>query len=291
MSDDEVFVMIVSVGITVVAWLYWTVLLVTSRRLGHRPARARALLVFTPPVCLFGLFILLRTAASFDVRNDAGYLFFYLIFGAAWLALGRACFRFLGISWRDDVLELDNPAAAWPVAGGLAGLMACYAGSNIGDGPGWWCVGFAGGLATLVWFASWGILQRAGDLAEAITVERDENAGLRLGGFLLAAGLLCGRGAAGDWTSPGQTLAEFGDAWPLLPLLVGAAFVEFRATSHRRRQPRWGPSGPPGWPTACLYIAFAVLCLAILPGPVESPSYGDRPATGAPAHTEAPPLQ
>lgn len=290
MSEDEGFVAISSMVAALVGWIPWGFRLAGSQRLVSPPERRRALILLAvaPVACLVGLFILLRTAASFDVRNDAQYLLFYLVFGAAWLALGRTCFRLLGIAWREDVVELGNLAAAWPVAGGLAGLMACYAGANIGDGPGWWCVAYAGGLATGVWFAAWGILQKAGDLAEAITIERDRNAGLRLGGFLLAAGLLCGRGAAGDWTSPVQTLIEFADAWPLVPLLVTAAFVELTATARRRRQPRWEPSGPPGWPTAGLYVAFAVLCVLLLPGPAENPAYGDRSSSEAPSQMEAP---
>ena len=191
MSDDEVLVLVCALGIASVGWIYWYVRLATTNRIMRRLTGVRTVLALAPPACLLVLFGLLRTAASFDVRSDARYLGFYLAFGAAWLVLGRSVFSLLGVSWRDDVLNLGNRAAAWPVLGGLAGLTACYAGSNVGDGPGWWCVGFAGGLATLLWFASWGVLQKTGDLAEAITVERDENAGLRLGGFLLAAGLLC----------------------------------------------------------------------------------------------------
>jgi hypothetical protein len=217
--------------------------------------------------------MLLRTGASFDVRHDPAYLAFYLVFGAAWLVPGRGLFGLFGISWQDDALERRNAAAAWAVAGGLAGLTAGYAGANLGDGPGWWCVLFAGGLATAAWLVAWSVVQAAGDVAEAITVERDTDAGIRLGAFLLAAGLLCGRGAAGDWTSPLQTAIEFGAAWPLLPLTLGAAWVERRAGAERGHPQRPPAARLNGWLAGALYVAFAIACLVALPRPPENPAY------------------
>jgi hypothetical protein len=226
---------------------------------------------------LAGLFVLLRMGASFDVRNAPVYLVFYLVGGAAWLVPGRGLLGLLGISWQYDALDRRNPAAAWALAGGLAGLMACYGGANLGDGPGWWCVVFAGGLATVAWFLAWSVVQVAGDVAEAITVERDADAGIRLGAFLLAAGLLCGRGAAGDWTSAAQTVVEFGAAWPLIPLTLGAAWIERGAAAEREQPSRRAVGRLGGWLLGALYVGFAVVCLVILPRPVENPAYGAPP--------------
>lgn len=281
MSPDEVVVAVVSAITVLAGWGHWYSALLTANRLGRAHSPCRPILALTPVVCLAGLFVLLRTAASFDVRNAPTYLAFYLVFGAAWMVPGRALFSLLGISWRYDALELRNPAAAWAVAGGLAGLLACYAGANVGDGPGWWCVAVAGGLGTAVWFLAWRVVQAVGDVAEAVTVERDRDAGIRLGAFLLAAGLLCGRGAAGDWTSPEQTLIEFADAWPLVPLTIAAGWVELQATGERNR--RGAPRAArltPGWWVGVFYIGFALACLAILPGPAENPAYDA--ARGAP---------
>lgn len=278
MSEDEVFVLLASAVIALIGWIAWYSRLLMANRIGRERSSTRRTLALAPLVCLAGLFALLRLAASFDVRNDPVYLAFYMVFGAAWVVPGRALFSLLGISWRDDALERRNPAAAWAVAGALAGLMACYAGANIGDGPGWWCVLFAGGLGSAVWFVAWAVVQKAGGLAEAVTVERDVDAGIRLGAFLLAAGLLCGRGAAGDWTSAERTVVEFADAWPLLPLLLGAAVVERLAVAERRRAPRRLTALAPAWLLTVLYIGFAVICLAVLPGPAENPAYDSPPA-------------
>lgn len=280
MSGDEVLVLFVSSAATLAGWGFWYLRLRTAHPLcrDRGLGRVRRVLALTPPLCLAGLFAVLRAAASFDVRESPLYLVFYLVFGAAWLVAGRGLFSLLGVSWRDDALGQRNPAAAWAVAGGLGGLMACYAGANVGDGPGWWCVLAAGALATAAWFAAWAILEHAGDLAEAVTVERDEQTALRLAGFLLAAGVLCGRGAAGDWTSAAQTLAEFRDAWPVLVLLAGAVWVERSAAAERRGPAGRTPSGPPGWLLAGFYVAFAVLCLTALPKLPRNPSCRGTPA-------------
>jgi hypothetical protein len=279
MSPDEVFVLLLS-GITAfVGWAYWYLRLAGANRLGRSHSAVRPVLAWVPLLCLAGLYALLRTAASFDVRDAPIYLAFYVVFGAAWLIPGRGLFSLLGFSWQHDALDRRNPAAAAAVAGGLVGLTACYAGANIGDGPGWWCVAFAGGLATLGWFIAWAVVEAAGDVAEAITVERDVDAGVRLGAFLIAAGLLCGRGAAGDWTSATQTAIEFGDAWPLIPLTLGAAWVERRATAERAQPLRRSGSGTGVWLLGAVYIGFAILCLVVLPRPAENPKYGAPPAT------------
>ena len=56
-------------------------------------------------------------------------------------------------------------------------------------------------------------------ISDAITVDRDERAGIRLGGFLLGIGLLSGWSVAGDWVSPSVTLKDFGaSAWPTILL-------------------------------------------------------------------------
>jgi hypothetical protein len=132
----------------------------------------------------------------------------------------------IGFSLRDDIGEQDNRAAVPVMFGALFGLMACYAGSNIGDGPGWWCVVWAGGLATFTWFIAVGLLASKGQMADTITIERDSAAGFRLMGFMLAAGIICGRGAAGDWTDAFTTVIEFGAAWPIIPLLLFAINAE-----------------------------------------------------------------
>ena len=145
----------------------------------------------------------------------------------SWVGVFSRCFVFLGLSPHDDVVERRNASAAPATAGAMLAVACCYAGGNVGDGPGWWVVVFAGLLATGALFLAWYLLESIGKVSDAVTVERDVAAGWRLGGLLLALGLIFGRGVAGDWVSAGATCSDFVRvAWPAVPLVVGAGMLE-----------------------------------------------------------------
>jgi uncharacterized membrane protein YjfL (UPF0719 family) len=281
MSGDEMFAAIVSAIVAASAWWGWYYSLAAIPR-WPLPSGTRWALGLTPPLCLAGVFVVLKTIASFDVRESPLYLGFYMLFGAGWLGLFRVGLGWLGFSWRDDAVERGNPAAGIATVGGLIGLTACYAGANVGDGPGWWCVLVAGGLGTAAWYAVLAAFQRVTDAAESITVERDVAAALRHAGVAIAVGLLCGRGAAGDWTSAEQTFNEFASAWPALVIAGIAAAVEFvfrPDASRRYRPPAWaGVSAL----LAVVYILFAVAALLALPPVPQNPAYDQPPASHAP---------
>src|SRR5262249_6105296 len=151
---------------------------------------------------------------------------------------GLAVLPLLGISPRDDVFERSNRAAAWAVVGAIGGLIFCFAGSNVGNGHSWGVVVFCATLATVTFFAVWKILDVAGGLSVAITIDRDEATGIRLAGMMTAAGMILGRGTAGDWHSSGETLADFVRVgWPVAPLLVIAAIVNRRFAPSAGRPP------------------------------------------------------
>jgi uncharacterized membrane protein YjfL (UPF0719 family) len=226
MSEDEVFVLIVGGVIGLVAWVSWYWQTLRPPPLGPR-TQARRWLWLVPPVCAVLLFGVLRSFAAEDVRHSPIYLFFYMVMGSAWVGIAKAQFAFLGMSARDDVIERGNLAAACGISGGLIGLTFCFAGGNIGDGPGWWVVVFAAALATVAFGVLWGLLAKLTDLADAVTIDRDPAAGLRTAGFLAGAGLVLGRAVAGNWVSTGTTLADFGArGWPVLLLLATAAAIE-----------------------------------------------------------------
>ena len=105
-------------------------------------------------------------------------------------------------------MERANGSASLAVAGAIIGITLAYAGGNIGDGPGWWVVVFCAALATLALFAAWMLLELASGVSDAVTVDRDPSAGMRLGGFLVACGLILGR-SAGDWISVDATVRDF----------------------------------------------------------------------------------
>ena len=48
----------------------------------------------------------------------------------------------------------------------MLGVTLCYAGGNIGNGPGWWVVVFSAGLSTVALFAAWMVLDTGAWTAE-----------------------------------------------------------------------------------------------------------------------------
>ncbi len=266
MSGDEVFMLILSAVVGLVSWGAWFASPFLIRRLGRR-GPGRILLQITPLVCAGVLWAVLKNASSFDVRDDSRYLAFYLVLGAAWVGI---CMRWLavaGISTRDDVLERANGSAAIAVAGAMLAITLCYAGGNIGDGPGWWVVVFAAALATVALFAAWMLFELLSGISDQVTIDRDTAAALRLAGFLVACGVILGRSVAGDWISAEATVRDFVMvAWPALILVAVAAIVE-RVARPTAESPR--PAVVPyGVLPALVYVGAAIVQVQRLGIPV-----------------------
>lgn len=258
MSGDEIFVLIASLIITFVGFGYWFSCLTSIWPKG-RAKNQRIWMAVLPLVCMFLILIVLRTLASFDVITDGIYIFFYIVMGLAWLVAGKLMmFVFLDISWRDDAIERDNLAAFFAVFGGMIGLTAIYSGANIGDGPGWWTVVWAGGIGSLAWFVLIAIINKFTNVLEKITIGRDYAAGLRMAFFMVASGIVLGRGSAGDWTSAGQTVREFVDAWPVLILVIGAIIIE---RGHNRADTE--DYKPYSWSYGAIVIGIIYLVIAV----------------------------
>lgn len=233
-SGGEMLLMLVSILAAAFFWGRWYVLLVRPERFG-RSRPGRSLLAITPLVAVALVWAVLRTLASADVRRSAFWTAFYVLVGAAWIPVAANAFALFGLSFRDDVAERGNPAAAVALAGALLGLAACFAGGNVGDGPGWWVVVFSAGLATVALLVAWGVYVLLTRAVEAITVERDLGAAVRLAALLVSLGLVLGRGVAGTWVSADDTVAEFGLlAAPGLAILIVACLVERWMGSTRR---------------------------------------------------------
>jgi uncharacterized membrane protein YjfL (UPF0719 family) len=273
MSGDEFLVLIISGAIALIGWGRWIGRFLCIPSLGPRLTDQKWLMLI-PAGCLAGLFPVLRLLASFDVRSSAMYLFFYMVLGAAWMALFRALYPLLGLNWIDDVVDRRNTAATAALTGALAGTLACYAGANVGDGPGWWCIFVAGGWAIATWFGCWFLAEKTGKFAESITVERDTAAGIRLGALLLAIGIICGRGAAGDWTSAEHTAIEFLVAWPAVPLVLVAGIVERWLTLPDDFGIRKPGSVPAALILGMLWLLAALTILHFSPPLPKNPQYG-----------------
>ena len=219
----------------------------------------------------------LTTVASFDV--EGGWILFYLLIGFAWLYFGLfLMFAFFDLSWLDDALHRNNPAAAIAVICGGLGLTLTYAGANVGDGPGWWCVFFAGGLGLVAWVVLGVIAERVTGVFKRITVGRDIHCAARTGGYLMASGLVLGRACAGDWTSFGKTVVEFGDGWPVLVLTAAFIGIELLIArteeqeqireSDRKRILLWASIS-----IGAAFVAAAVAALYLLPPLPVNPYY------------------
>ena len=176
-------------------------------------------------VILIGL--TLGFLAASDVINDGFYICYYIILGIAWLQLSLVVVSFmLGLSWRDDFVNNDNNAALISVFGVIIGITLIYSGANIGEGPGWWCVVFAGLLGTLSFLLLLFVVNISTRAINKVTVDRDIYTGIRMLGFTIGLGIILGRASGGDWTSFVKTLEEFLVAWPALPLTTFVILTE-----------------------------------------------------------------
>jgi hypothetical protein len=258
-SSDEAFALIVGIIIGIGTWLTWYyALLVVGRKVRARGTRWP--LAVAPAVCALLLYVVLARWSAEDVRTDPAYMFFYMVIGPAWLGLVRLWLPFFGLSYRDDVLERRNDAASWAISGALIGGMGCFAGGNVGDGPGWWVVLFSGLLATATFFLLWWLVHLSSDLAERVTIDRDTAAGLRAAGFFVGAGLILGRAVAGDWVSAVATTVDFTRlAWPAAILAAAVVAVERSCTPYLHRGGL--ATFVSGWVPACVYAGVGVFVM------------------------------
>jgi len=262
MSADEWFLTGAAAILGPVSWGLWVFQMLKIRALDRRAQPGIAILGVALLVCTAMILITLNTAASYDVVDAPVYQFMYVVLGLAWLRVAQGAFPFLGLSPRDDAVERGNVAAASACAGTLVAVTLCYAGANIGDGPGWWVVLFSSLLATVALFSAWGLLATLTPLVETVTVERDQAAGIRLGAFLISCGLIAGRGVAGNWESAAATVRDFFVVVPGIAVTVALAIVVERAANARATRPHAAIAGW-GLLPAALYGLPALVTLAL----------------------------
>ncbi|MGH9601507.1 MAG: hypothetical protein ACRD24_03870 [Terriglobales bacterium] len=238
-----------------ISWFGWYWSLVRVTRLGGSLSH-RLALALTPVVCALGLLQVLRFLADEVVRAEAFWQFYYMAIGAGWLAGVMRLVSYMGISVRDDVLERRNTAALPALQGALIGLTLCFAGANVGNGPGVHVVILSAGLSTALLLAIWLAVDRLSGpgIAERITVERDLASGIRLAGLLVALGCILGAAVAGAWVDLTTTVVGFFlYAWPAALLGAVAVLTERRGAGAPLVGSVIGSVLAAG-----LYVAFAV---------------------------------
>ncbi len=202
-----------------------------------------------------------------EIRANESEALFLGLFGVLWLVLAVNAFPWLGLSFRDDVSERKNIAALIAICGALLAAAVIYSGSSIGEGPSYLDNFFCLGLGAASLLVLWMLMEIIGGISKSITEDRDLASGIRLGGFLLAAGLVFGRALAGDWHSASATVHDFlQDGWPALFICAVAVMIErFARPSRRRPFPTWADFG---LVPALLYLVLAAAWLSHL-GPWE----------------------
>jgi hypothetical protein len=230
--------LVVCALVATVPWSVWYWQLFGVSRLASR--QRDRLLLYLAPVLSMGLLFLFTVAPTLPDQKDLVREVVYFLVGAEWIWFARLFVPLLGISARDDVAERRNRAAAYPILGAFIGLTLAFLGVVDGAGPALRQETFGpilgyGILATVAWYALWWLLERLARVSEAITVERDEAAGWRLAGFLVATGLLLGYTFAGQLRAEDSTLT-LPHALVLFGLPVGAILVE--VWCQRRPSPR-----------------------------------------------------
>ena len=255
MSEDEFFVTILALLVGMGGWVLWLFRVGSIDGLTQRRSPLKKVIVVLGGLSVL-LMVVLRTLAADDVREAPPYLFMYFVLGLAWMRAAMQFFPFMGLHPRDDLFERGNRASLPAWTGAMAGVTLCFSGANIGNGPGWWVVVFSAAVATAALAGIWFVLGTSAQLTDAVVIDRDPAAGIRLGGALAACGLICGTAVAGDWVSAPATVADFVmRAWPAVLVMVIALGVE-RGVRPRPEQPR-GPLMATGILPAIAYFAVA----------------------------------
>jgi len=245
-------------------WRKWYLSILSVAKLTST-LKYRFVLLLTPIICVGILFLILRFLASQDVRNDILYLIFYLVMGTAWLGMAVEAFLFCGLSVHDDVIEKQNIAAFCGISGALIGVTLCFAGGNIGDGPGWWTVAYSAMLSTGAWFLLWLVLAFFTQISEAISIDRDSASGLRLAGFLVGSGAILGWAVAGKWESFDATTVDFiKHGWSAVILAIAAIIVE-KVCQLTAKRP-FLPITSHGLIPLLSYIGGSIICILVWGG-------------------------
>jgi hypothetical protein len=231
------FLLGLSVPAAIVLWGRWYYSLRIGPSLG-RPRRSTIAFALLPVFCAIFLFAVLRRWSANNVKSDLNTVVLFFAVGMSWLRLSQLTFGMLGVTARDDVLERGNPAAIWVISGELVGVTLCFAGANVGNGPGPEVVVLCALLATASLFLLWFLVDRIASVGDTITIDRHLGTGIRLCGWFVATGIVLGDAVTGDWKSMSATVRDFAVCgWPAAAFTFLAAFLERRLRTREADDP------------------------------------------------------
>ncbi len=175
------------------------------------------------------------------------------------VGVGACAVPLVGLSPRQDVAERRNHGAGWAIGGAILGLsLANGAGASMflalrEDFT------FAGILGTVLFMLSWLIVEWLSGFSEAITVERDGGAALRLAAFLPLLGVSLGLAIASWFTK--QSMQASCLFAVVAGLVVACPLLE--AGFAKNRRPVSGP-GKRDVLVALVYLGIAGLEIILL---------------------------
>jgi hypothetical protein len=178
MSDDEVLVVVVCAAASLFGFLRWYIPLFRVTTLGGSIFQ-RLVLIATPIVNLGVLYFVLHHWASHEVKQDFRYIGLFMLAGAFWMFLAvEALLPVFGISVRDDAIEGRNSAALITTCGWLTGIMLCYAGGNIGEGPTIWTTLIPAAWAAMALGIIWVIMDAVAPISDEIVLGTGPRGGM-----------------------------------------------------------------------------------------------------------------
>lgn len=188
--------------------------------------------------------------------------------GTLWLVLAPWLMPWQGLDPRDDVAERRNMSVGWVLAGALFGLSlglgTLLSGRAAGDPfmEGVKAAALGAVLLAAIQF-DWALIERTGNVSEAITVERDGGTALRLAGFLLASGWILGLALPWLVTSWPAARAQ-GVAWKgALTLGIALALPIVGCLLERKRAIAARPVSVPAWSDGAVAIGYVATAAAV----------------------------
>ena len=127
---------------------------------------------------------------SGEVRGNAFYLSMVVLLASVWWHVPRQAAGFLGIRFREDVIERRHPASALVLSAALLATTIIYAGANIGEADSIFTPLVPAVAATAVLLLLWLLIELLTSVSDAVNLDNDVTSALRLAGFLLGSGLM-----------------------------------------------------------------------------------------------------